>query len=279
MAIRELPDLSPAQVVRLVDALLANADALLMSALKVLDLEHVALAQSLTVLGLEESGKAIAVHERRVQIVHAPEGEPFRCTGLDMLWSSHQKKLDKVYDFLWGEPYWFGSEPSDPDANAAELGTIRAWSRKNDRLKQRGFYVELGKTGEVMAPPDVADEERLRSLIQRVHQIGWQLRLGEHIEGKGQDEQEKSWPGMSREDAERLFRRFEEGSVTEGLINGATQPIEGRPLRNAAYRFNRPGDSQDPFRNVGKPGHEASDRETLALWQRLQDQDPESPED
>jgi len=273
MAIRELPDLTPDQVIRLVDALLANADALLMSALSVLDLEHVALAQSLAILGLEESGKAIAVHERRVQIVQEPEGVPFRCAALDALWGSHEKKLEKVYDFLWGEQYWFGTEPSNPDANAAELGTIRSWAKGNDRRKQRGFYVELAKTGDVMAPPDVADEDRLRHLIQRVHQVGWQLRLGEHIEGRRQDEQETPWPGLPRDQAEQLFRHVEHSPAVDDLIEGATQRVGGRPLNNAAYRFNRPGDSQDPFRNFGKPGYEASDRETMALWSDLQDQD------
>lgn len=75
---RKLPGLSSAQVVQLQDALLANADALLTSALAVLDLRHVALARSLAILGLEEFGKAIAIHERRVQMAHAPEGEPFK---------------------------------------------------------------------------------------------------------------------------------------------------------------------------------------------------------
>src|SRR4051794_33214527 len=69
----KLPDLSPAQVVRLQDALLANADALLTSALAVLDLGHFALARSLAILGLEESGKAIAIHDRRVEMAYEPE--------------------------------------------------------------------------------------------------------------------------------------------------------------------------------------------------------------
>ncbi len=47
---RKLPGLSSAQVVQLQDALLANADALLTSALAVLNLGHVALARSLDIL-------------------------------------------------------------------------------------------------------------------------------------------------------------------------------------------------------------------------------------
>jgi len=72
-------------------------------------------------------------------------------------------------------------EPSDPAENAAYLGTIKSWTRRNDRSKQRGFYVELGRTGEVLTPSDIADASALREVIARVHQIGWQLRLGEPL--------------------------------------------------------------------------------------------------
>ncbi len=194
-----LPDLSPEQVVRLQDALLANADALLTSALAVLDLGHVALARSLAILGLEESGKAIAVHDRRIQMAHEPEGTPFRCDRLDRLWGSHQEKLEAVHSFLVEERYWFGTEPSDPEENAALLGSIRKWASRHDRLKQRGFYVGLSKDASLMAPTDVADEESLTEVIDHVHQIGWQLRLGEHIEGKKQDEQERGIPPVNPE--------------------------------------------------------------------------------
>lgn len=88
------------------------------------------------------------------------------------VWRTVRKPASRL-----GEPYWFGVAGPNPEDNARELGSIRAWAR-HDKLKQRGFYVELGTTGEVLAPPDVADEERLRNLTQRVHQIGWQLRLG-----------------------------------------------------------------------------------------------------
>jgi AbiV family abortive infection protein len=135
MAVRRLPDLTPTQVVQLQDALLSNADALLTSALAVLDLSHVALARSLAILGLEESGKAIAVHERRMSMGYATEAETFRCDWLDELWPSHQKKLEKVHGFLVEEPHWFDVEPPDPDENAAYLGTVKAWSRRHDRSK------------------------------------------------------------------------------------------------------------------------------------------------
>ena len=281
MAVRRLPDLTPLQVVRLQDALLANANTLLTSALALLDLGHVALARSLAILGLEESGKAIAVHERRVEMCHIADGEPFRCDRLDELWGSHEKKLEAVHRFLVEERYWFGVEPSDPDENAAYLGTIRSWARRHDRSKQRGFYVDLGKTGEVMAPSDVSDDAALREVIAHVHQIGWQLRLGEHIEGKRQDEKAAGLPPLNDDDlawlavdeSEELddvakeFRADLQRSLREG--------VPGESLPNAAYRFNPPDADRSPFRNVGKPGYEAETRELMRLARDLRQEDDE----
>lgn len=275
MAVRKLPDLTPDQVVRLQGDLLANADALLTFALAVLDLGRAALARSLAILGLEESGKAIAVHERRVSMGYAPDGEPFRCDGLDELWASHQKKLEKVHSFLVEEPYWFDVEPPDPDENAAYLGTIKAWARRHDRSKQRGFYVDLSKTGAVLAPADVADEEALRDVIAHVHQIGWQLRLGEHIEGKRQDEKERGIPPMDLEAMEWLTSAPEGDSppylrgIADRLRESMKEGIPGEPLNNAAYRFNPPDADQSSFRNLGKPGYEAETRELLLMKEEL----------
>jgi AbiV family abortive infection protein len=279
MAVRRLPDLTPDQVIRLQDALLANAHTLLTSALALLDLGHVALARSLAILGLEESGKAIAIHERRVAMSHAPDGETFRCERLDELWASHEKKLETVHHFLVEEPYWFDVQPPDPEENATYLGTIKSWSRRNDRSKQRGFYVDLGKTGDVMAPIDIADEAALGEVIARVHQIGWQLRLGEHIEGKRQDEKEADLPPASEDDLAWLdplddaddsddmkeFRTEMRQSIRDGFP-GETSP-------NAAYRFNPPGADRSPFRNLGKPGYEAEARELMLLARELDEKE------
>lgn len=100
MTNKSLPELSPSQVVRLQDALLANADALLTSALNMLDLGRLALAPSLAILGLEESGKAIAIHGRRAAMAFAEEGVGFTTQRLRQLWRSHTLKLEAVYDFL-----------------------------------------------------------------------------------------------------------------------------------------------------------------------------------
>lgn len=230
---------------------------------------HVALARSLAILGLEESGKAIAIHERRVEIVQRPEGEPFRCESLDELWASHTKKLDKVYDFLVAEAYWWGLSPSDPEKNAQDLGTIKAW-RRHDAKKQRGFYVELSKTGEPMTPDDLADESRLHEIIARVHQIGWQLRLGEHIEGKRQDEQER---GVPAEEPDPVMDRILEALPAEmraDFEHSLREGIPGQPLANAAYRFNVPGADRGAFDDLGKPGYEAQTREIAQMWDDLE---------
>jgi len=260
--IRKLPDLSPEQVVKLQNALLSNADALLVSALSLLDQGRVALARSLAILGLEESGKAIAVHERRVQVVREPEGTPFRCEWLDALWASHEQKLNKVHDFLRWEPYWFAEQPPDPDENAAMLGTIKRWAERHDNLKKRGFYVELDRNGKALSPADLTDQDSLRAVLSYVHQIGWQLRLGEHIEGKQQDEQEAGSPPGDAE----FWAFVENPELRAALLTG----VPGEPLNNAAYRFNPPGADRSPFRNVGKPGYEADTRQLAWLHDDLE---------
>lgn len=279
MARRELPDLTPEQVVRLQDALLANANALLVSALEVLKLGFPALARSLAVLGMEESGKAIAIHERRVRMPYLPEGSTFRCQELDDLWASHRKKLDVVYEFLQNEEYWFGTGPSDPDANAALLGSVKRWAEKHDKVKQRGFYVDLDKRGNPLAPSDVGDVESLAQVIEFVHQIGWQLRLGEHIEGKRQDEQTTDVPPMEEgelawlDGVEARLGTEDQKEFLDGLRESMKQGRPGTPLRNEAYRFNPLGADRSPFRNLGKPGYEAETRELLAMMDELEKKD------
>ncbi|MEH3075835.1 MAG: AbiV family abortive infection protein [Quadrisphaera sp.] len=260
MAIRQLPDLSPDQVTKLQDALLENADGLLTSALALYDIGHTALARSLAILGLEESGKAIAVHRRRIEIVRAPEGEVFRCDWLDDLWASHVKKLETVHQFLVDEPYWFDTEAPDPEVNATTLGTVRRW-KNHDRLKQRGFYVDLGKTGEAITPRSISGEASFREVIARVHQIGWQLRLGEHIEGVKQFEQERGIPAW---DPDEPGNEWIPPSVLDYL--GPARPAEpGKMLTNSAYRFNAQPEDANPFTSLGKPGHEAETRELIAF--------------
>lgn len=269
---RKLPDLSPQQVITLQDALLANADKLLTAALAVLDLGNVGLARSLAILGMEESGKAIAIHQRRVAIAFAPEGEPFVNEALSLLWAHHQSKLELVHRFLVDEEYWFDTQPPDRDANYAYLGTIKRWTRRHDNLKKRGFYVELDRGGKTLTPDGVADEESLADVIRHVHQIGWQLRLGEHIEAKGQESLAAAVPPASDEDMEgmrELLSGVLEAEDVARMLDGMQRGATGQRLNNDAYRLKLPSRSSKPFANLGKPGYEAETRELLRLSDEL----------
>lgn len=274
MARPRLPDLTPEQVVDLLDQVLSNADSLLASAIVLLEAGQVGRARALAILGMEESGKAIAIHERRVQMQHIEAGEPFMCEALHQLWPDHKRKLEAVHRFLTWEEYWFGTEPSNPDENAQILGTIDAWKDEHNSIKQRGFYVDLAADGSALTPVSIADHEELGSVIERVHQIGWQIRLGEHIEGKRQDEQEAGFPAAHHDEITWLNLDHVEGvsdEVKQSLRRTMLEGSPGTPLPNPAYRFNPPGADRSPFRNVGRPGYEAQTREFQRLAESLDD--------
>lgn len=272
--------LTPVQVVALQDALLANADRLLNSARAVLALDNAALAQSLAILGLEESAKAIALHYRRVAMAYAAEGEPFVDASLRRLWTSHREKLHLVYQFLVDEPYWFGDQPPDREVTQDYLGTIDRWANQYNRFKQRGFYVDVDAAGNVLAPSEQAVETSLADVIDHVHQIGWQLRLGEHIEAKSQAEAERGHPPAAEEEVERMLDILSsvDGETAERLVASMRDGQEGQRLNNNAYRLHLPAPGSDPFRNAGSPGYEAQDRELRRLTEKMhKDSDNSSP--
>ncbi|SFC74470.1 abortive infection protein, AbiV family [Nocardioides terrae] len=263
--------MSPEQVVAVEDALLANADRLLNAALAVLDLGSFGLARSLAILGMEESGKAIAIHERRVEMAYAPEGEPFVTKQLNHLWASHPKKLRLVHSFLVDEPYWFDTIEPDRDGTAAYLGTIERWTERHNTLKQQGFYVDLDDNGDAVAPQDVAEEESLADVVRHVHQIGWQLRLGEHIEAKQQAQWAEEIPPATEEELEETRKLFSgvKPEVLETILEAQRRGKEGRELHNDGYRLHLPGPGSNPFENLGKPGYEAGTRELIWLSEDL----------
>jgi AbiV family abortive infection protein len=273
--IRQLPDLTGPQVVELQDALLSNADRLLTAALTVLQGDNIALSRSLVILALEESGKAIALHQRRVQIAYAPEGERFVNDSLNELWANHKKKLELVHQFLVDEQYWFAVEPPDPDATAAYLGAVKRWAERHDKLKQRGFYVDVSKSGQTMTPAEIKDEPSLRDVIEHVHQIGWQLRLGEHIEAKSQVEWAAAISPVSEAEIEQGRQLYADAGIDRETIDDLlAAQLEGRPgrvLNNDAYRLHLPGPDSAPFAHLGKPGYEAESRELLRLARESDD--------
>lgn len=276
MAARQsLPEtLSPAQVIALQDALLENADRLLRAAITMLDNDEVALARSLAILGMEESGKAIALHERRVGIAYAPEGEAFVDKPLRELWGNHGLKLSAVYDFLVAEQYWFGVEPSDPAENERALGTIDAWRQDHNTFKQGGFYVDVSTEGDPIMPGSAADSDAVRDAIGHIHQVGWQLRLGEHIEGKRRRQAEEDVPPASDEEIARMRRTLRDADpeTAEHILESMRQGSVGERMNNAAYAFVLP---KNPFENLGKPGYEAEERELALLMDRLNREDAE----
>ncbi|MCA2256012.1 AbiV family abortive infection protein [Mycobacterium intracellulare] len=269
-----LPPLTPERVVELHDELLANADRLLKAALHMLESGNMGLARSLAILGLEESGKAIAIHQRRRDIAYEDEGAPFVDAGLQKLWANHQSKLTLAYDFLVREDYWFATEPPDPEANREWLGEVETWTREHNLLKQRGFYVDVDAEKGVLAPESAADEPSLREVIGHVHQIGWQLRLGEHIVAKQQEQSVRAIPPASEQDIAR-FR--EVISAIDGIpASEADRMCEelraGKPagvLHNDAYRLRLPGPEANPFANLGRRGYEAETRELIQLADQL----------
>src|SRR5262245_32845174 len=95
----------------------------------------------------------------------------------------------------------------------------------------------------------------MRKTIAQVHQIGWQLRLGEHIEGKRQDEQEAGALGLGDEALDWLDdveETEDTGPFIADLKRSLRSGTPGEALPNAAYRFNPPGADREPFRNLGK---------------------------
>lgn len=268
MHARKLPNLSPTQVIDLQDELLGNADRLLVSALAVLELGNAALARSLAILGMEESGKAIAIHERRVEMAYAPEGEPFVNARLVNVWWDHVEKLKLVHRFLVEERYWFGTDPADPEANLAYLGAIERWTRRHNGLKLRGFYVDIDMAGGVLAPAEAADRESLSEVIIHVHQIGWQIRLGEHIEAKSQAEEMRGALPMSEIEIEEMREMISDVSPSasdEEFWESMRQGRPGRTLNNDSYRLHLRAPEDHPFQDLDKPGYEAQTRELLRL--------------
>jgi hypothetical protein len=168
------------------------------------------------------------------------------------------------------ERYWFGTEPADPEANLAYLGTIRAWARRHNKLKQRGLYVDIDEVGGVLAPTDVADRESLLDVLSHVHQIGWQLRLGEHIEATRQAEEAREVQPRSEAQIEEMREMFSGlPEPDEAFYESLRQGWQGRRLNNEGYRLHLPDTGSNPFENLGKPGHEAASRELMRLCEEL----------
>lgn len=277
---RKLPaSITPGQVVDLYDALLSNADSLLRAADSLLNQGQEALAQSLAILGLEESGKAIAIFERRLRMATAEEGETFFTDEMRKFWTDHNAKLLTVHRFLVAEQYWFGVEQPIHDLALAPretyLKTIQTWAREDNVAKQNGFYVGITDDGSIVSPQaSGVDRDAVAAVLQRVHQIGWQLRLGEHIEAKALGRRAAGTPPMSLEDQQEFRSLFERTGVdpakVDDMMRAAGEGESGVRVNNAQWTFALP-DATNPFRNLGRPGYEAETREVLQLLRDVDD--------
>jgi hypothetical protein len=120
-----------------------------------------------------------------------------------------------------------------------------------------------------MTPAEINDEPSLRTVIEHVHQIGWQLRLGEHIEAKSQAELATAILPASEAQIEQARQLYVDAGIDKEMIDDllvaqrAGRP--GRVLNNDAYRLHLPEAGTAPFAHLGKPGHEAETRELVRL--------------
>ena len=100
--------------------------------------------------------------------------------------------------------------------------------------------MEIDKAGNALTPMGVADENSLADVIGHVHQIGWQLRLGEHIEATRQAEKERGLPPASEKDFEDMrqgLAGLDDAEFVLRLINEMREGSEGEPLDDRAYRL------------------------------------------
>jgi AbiV family abortive infection protein len=178
--------LTPPQVETLYDALLSNADGLCRDADMLLEAGSGGRARALAILALEESSKAIAIHEKRSQAALGRSSTLALDDTFWKEWTDHLPKLTRVRAFLLEEEYWFGDPPQIDEQLLGPiedyLKTLDRWALANNAAKLRGFYVDVdfNGTGTILLP-DPVDPDEVRQIVGLVDQIGWQVRLGDHI--------------------------------------------------------------------------------------------------
>lgn len=176
------------QVEDLYDATLSNAFFLCQDAKLLLEGGSMGRARALAVLALEECGKAIMIHKAKVTSFALELPDPVLDDAFWKDWKTHLPKLRHVREFLIQNQYWFDVRPPEP--NEFILGSVDEYLAELDRFaadgdtsKLKGLYVDVDPaTGKVVSPADEASAEDVSELLRMAHQIGWQLRLGDHIE-------------------------------------------------------------------------------------------------
>jgi len=252
-------NLSPAQMIALQDDLLASADRLRTSALSMIERGLVPVARLFATSSVDKTRKAIVTHQRRDEMSREPEGAPFVNNELRELWDQRELTPSVVYDFLMFDDYGFETTPADSDETRRVMETINNWRSGRQSIHQRDVYV---------AEPD--EVVAIHLLLDRVHQIGWQLRMGEHIEAQRLERAAQDIPPATEEEIEeaRWGYRNIDPEIAEGIINSKRRGTKGKKFNNAAYAFTL---AEDPFENMHKPGYEAQDRKLSALSRRIKD--------
>ncbi|WP_084606002.1 AbiV family abortive infection protein [Agreia bicolorata] len=180
--------LSFLQVEDLYDEVLSNAFHLSQDARLLLEHGSVGRARALAVLALEEAGKAVMIHKAKVRSFREGLRDPHLDATFWKNWRSHQTKLRAVHDYIVHEPHWFDVAP--PPVNELLLGEVDDYLAELDRRaadgdsnKLKGFYVDIdAATGRTETPNSSVNPDDVFELLGLGHQVGWQLRLGDHIE-------------------------------------------------------------------------------------------------
>jgi AbiV family abortive infection protein len=203
------------QVEDLYDALLSNAYYLSVDAEVLLAKSSVGRARAFAILALEECGKAIMIHEAKVASFGRGEADPVLDTQFWKDWRTHRPKLRRVRDFLLREDYWFDIAP--PPVSPHLLGPVEDYLAELDRFaaegdssKMNGLYVDVDPaTGRTRAPEDDTNADQVTELLLLAHQIGWQLRLGDHI-------QFIAGPRNMGQSTDSLYSKYADGGALAG---------------------------------------------------------------
>lgn len=158
---------------------------------------------------------------------YRPEGEPFVSSDLVAIWQARDRTFKLVHDFLEAEEYSFNRWPP----NEEERGQIRT------TLANLGIHIQRTVNEENTIGADEG-AQNIRRVLEYTEQIGWQLRLGEHIEARRRER------------------------VEEELAAYLRLGKQGKKFNNVAYLFDFP---ENPFEKMGKKGHEAQDRSLTNL--------------
>jgi AbiV family abortive infection protein len=175
------------QVEDLYSALLSNAWRLSREAEALAAVGANGRARALAIVALEECGKAIMIH--KAKIISHDRGHPAPVLDDQFWrdWRNHQPKLREVRAFILNHEYWFAEGPPEPHdlvLGPVEdyLADLDVFADQQSANRMSGLYVDVDKsTGRPRKPYDEIGDD-VPELVAIADQVGWQLRLGDHIQ-------------------------------------------------------------------------------------------------